>query len=136
LTRTGSLNSQTQAIIAARAALEKQAEGVVVMDLRSLSTVTDFFVIGTAGSTRQLAAIKDHIEAALAQRGLSVRHTEGAVSATGPVGGFGHEPHWVLMDCQDVVVHLLDERARSLYRLEELWADAPRVPLEPSRAPA
>ena len=132
------------ALTAARAALEKQAEGVVVMDLRVLSTVTDFFVVCTAGSARQITALKDHIETALEQEGCSVWHTEGTASfAVGSgrssersrrasaltSGGFTDAPQWVLMDCGDVVVHLLDQRARAFYRLEELWADAPRLSL-------
>lgn len=123
--------SKTNALIAARAALEKQAEGVVVMDLRSLSSVTDFFVICTAGSTRQLDAIKDHVEAKLAEAGSSVWHIEGTPSASAAARTVNHEPpQWVLMDCGEIVVHLLDQHTRSFYRLEDLWADAPRVPVE------
>lgn len=124
------------ALIAARAALEKHAEGVVVMDLRSLSTVTDFFVICTGGSTPHLDALKDHIEAILAERGCPVWHTEGATHAARPSGTFPDEPQWVLMDCGDIVVHLLNQRARSFYRLEDLWADAPRVSLPPEGFPS
>ena len=113
--------SHTNACLAARAALEKQAEEVVVLDLRSLSTVTDFFVIGTAGSSRQLDALREHIEAAVARRGRRVGHVEGA-------GTMPEALQWLLMDFGDFVVHLFDPRARSFYRLEDLWADAPRVP--------
>ena len=113
--------------MAARAALEKQAEGVVVMDLRALSCVTDFFVVCTAGSTRQIAAIQEHIAAALSQHGCSVWHTEGAAAAAATSTGLHEEPQWVLMDCGDVVVHLLNQQARAFYRLEDLWADAPRL---------
>jgi len=127
------IDSQAKALIAARAALEKQAEGVVVMDLRRLSTVTDFFVICTAGSTPQLNALKDYIETTLARHGGAVWHTEGA-PARQSGGRFAAEPQWVLMDCGDIVVHLQDEHARSFYQLEQLWADAPRVPVEASPA--
>ena len=99
------------------------------MDLRSLSTVTDCFVICTGGSVRQLKALKEHIEQALSQQGHRVWHVEGITSNTGRSGAMAPEPHWVLMDCGDVVVHLLDARARELYQLERLWADAPRIPL-------
>jgi ribosome-associated protein len=104
------------------------------MDLRSLSSVTDFFVIGTGGSVRQLIAITDHIEEQLRQKGSAVWHVEGTRPTTPrPVGG-DPQPHWILMDCGDVVVHLLDARARTLYGLEHLWADAPRVRAVPVRA--
>ncbi len=99
------------------------------MDLRALSSVTDFFILCTAGSSRQIAALKDHIEAALVRQGCPIRHTEGTASvASGAIQGV----QWVLMDCGDLVVHLFNQQARALYRLEELWADAPRLPLPPS----
>ena len=121
------LNSQAKALLTARAALDKQAEGVVVMDLRGRSSVTDFFVVCTAASSRQIAALQEHLSRALAQRGCRVWHTEGAASSAGVRRGRVHELEWVLMDCGDIVVHLLDQPARAFYRLEELWADAPRL---------
>ena len=112
--------------MAARAALDKQAEGVVVMDLRALSSVADFFVICTAGSARQIDAVQQHIEETLRRGGASVWHTEAPGSPQRTSAAFVETLQWVLMDCGDVVVHLFDERARAFYRLEELWADAPR----------
>ena len=113
--------------MAARAALEKHAEGVVVMDLRSLSTVTDFFVICTADSAPQMTAIKDHIETVLSRHGAAIWHTEGTPSAMKASSGLSQELRWVLLDCGEVVVHLFDQHARTFYRLEDLWADVPRV---------
>ena len=120
------LDSQAKAVVAARAALDKQAEVVVVIDLRALSNVTDFFVVCTAGSERQMAAVKEHIEAVLARRGASIWHTEGVSSSS---SGTVRDPQWMLLDCGDIVIHVLDQRGREFYRLEELWADAPRMPL-------
>ena len=122
-----SIESQAKALLAAHAALDKQAEDVVVVDLRSLSIVTDFFVVCTAGSGRQITALKDHIDAALSQRGCPVWHVEGEGAV--PQRDLTHVPQWVLMDYGDIVVHLMDQPARSFYQLEQLWADAPRVPL-------
>ena len=125
-------DSRALALLAARAALEKHAEHVVVMDLRAISTVADFFVICTAASSPQIEALKEHIEAALASRGCAVWHTEGAP----PSGGgdpLARDFRWVLMDCGEVVVHLLDQPARAFYRLEDLWADAPRIAVEPAQ---
>ena len=112
--------------MAARAALEKHAEDLVVLDLRSLSSVADFFVVCTAGSTRQIDALKDHLEGVLSRYECPVWHTEGAASGT---GAFNEGPQWVLMDFGEIVVHLLDQQTRKFYRLEDLWGDAPRVPL-------
>ena len=121
------------------------------MDLRTLSPVTDFFILCTAGSARQLDALKDHIEDELARQGCALRHVEGAASPGGPApparlasapgraamarDGPGppraseRDLRWVLMDGGDIVVHLLDQPTRAFYRLEDLWADAPRLPL-------
>jgi len=127
------IDSEANALAAAHAALEKQAEHVVVIDLRSLSSVTDFFVICTAGSGRQIDALTDHIDAVLSARRCPVWHIEGEAAA--PARGFTRDPQWVLMDYGNLVVHLMDQRARSFYQLEQLWADAPRIPLAqaPSR---
>ena len=127
------IQGEAKALAAAHAVLEKQAEQVVVVDLRSLSSVTDFFVICTAGSSRQIDALKDHIEAVLSGQGWPVWHTEG--DAAPPSRGFTLDPQWVLMDYGDLVVHVMDQKSRSFYQLEQLWADAPRVPLAqaPSR---
>lgn len=99
-----------------------------MLDLRAVSTVADFFVICTAQSSRQIRALQEHIETVLERRGCTVDHLEG----TGSGGSAGAEPQWVLMDCQDLVVHLFDPLARAFYRLEHLWADAPRVPVTPT----
>lgn len=104
-----------------------------MIDVRSLSTVTDFFVIGTAMSTRQLAALQEHIETQLAQQGERLWHVEGMAShSRTSLARTPEAPQWVLMDCGDIVVHLMDTRARELYQLERLWADAPRIPLTPN----
>ena len=132
------IDSQAKALLAARAALASLAEDVVVMDLRTLSPVTDFFILCTAGSARQLDALRDHIEGELARQGCALRHIEGAATAGGPArapraGGppraSERDLRWVLMDGGDIVVHLLDQPTRAFYRLEDLWADAPRLPL-------
>lgn len=101
-----------------------------MLDLRSLSSVTDFFVICTAGSARQIDAIKDSIEGVLARQGYTVFHIEGSSVPGKSTSPSRAEPCWVLMDCGDVVAHILDQQARGFYRLEDLWADAPRVAIE------
>jgi len=124
-------------LTAAQAALEKQGEAVLVLDVRAVSTVTDFFVICTAGSSRQVEALKDHVETTLLQRGCPVGHIEGAIAPRQRSRPSPDELLWALMDYGDLVVHLFDQRARAFYRLEDLWADAPRIPIESaSRHPA
>lgn len=120
--------SYATALLAAHAALDKQAEDVVVMDVRALSSVTDYVVVCSAGSARQLGALKDHIETELAKRTQRVWHVEGA---SGPPAAAAApwvpQPQWILMDCGDIIVHLLDQDTRAFYRLEDVWADAPRI---------
>jgi ribosome-associated protein len=121
-------DSRTNVLAAARAALDKQAEDVVILDLRPVSTIADFFLVCTADNPRQLDALKDHIEATLLKLGRRVQHTEG--SGTPAPRPAAPESRWVLLDCGDLVVHLFDRHAREFYRLEDLWADAPRISID------
>ncbi len=128
------IDSQAKALIAVQAALDTQAEAVAVLDLRTISTVADFFIVCTGTSARQIGALKDHIEEALAAHGSTVGHTEGSTPGGGAARSITHELQWVLMDCGDVVVHLMDQQARDFYRLEDLWADAPRLQVPAGQA--
>ena len=120
--------SQALAQRAAEAASRKHAEDLLILDVRQLSSVTDYFVIGTAASRRQMAAIVEHIEEEFEQAKQSVWHVEGLDES--PSNRRHPAPEddaaWVLMDCGDVVIHLFSPSARQLYQLERLWADAPR----------
>lgn len=130
---TNRIESREKALRAAKAAIEKHADGVEVLDLRTLSTVADFFVVGTAASRRQLQAIVDEIQEEFEQRSQRIGHLEGLLPAAlaKPLEAFA----WVLMDCGDVIIHLFTPPARTFYQLERLWADAPRIPLDLSRPP-
>jgi ribosome-associated protein len=112
-------DSRGTAVTAARAALEKKAEDLVVLDLRGVSGYTDFLVIGSGGSDRQLEAIADSVEKELTTHGHRVFGSEGQR------GG-----RWVLLDFGDVVVHVFHADERAHYDLEGLWADAPRIEVE------
>lgn len=107
------LSSHDLALAIAREALKKKGEDVVVLDLRTLTGVTDYFVIVTGGSSTQVKAIADQVTEGMAEQGEKVWHTEGYQALK-----------WVLLDYVDVVVHVFDEETRALYQLERLWADA------------
>ena len=107
------------ALLAAEAADSKKAFDIMVLDLRGLTSIADYFVICSAGSTTQVDAIADGIDHALAQEGCRPSHIEGMASST-----------WVLMDYGDVVVHIFDEHTRAYFSLEQMWGDAPGVPLK------
>jgi ribosome-associated protein len=84
--------------------------------MRKVSNITDFFIICSGTSSRQLKAISDNILEELHQRGCKPWHVEGYQDAL-----------WVLVDFGDVVVHLFHTSARDFYELERLWNDAPRI---------
>ena len=102
--------------LSVKAGQAKKGEDVLVLDLRELTSFTDFFVILTGNSSRQNAAIVDSIEQDLKKK------------KTRPLGIEGKEVgEWILMDYGDFVVHVFSKRAREYYSLEKLWGDAPRV---------
>jgi len=101
----------------AEAADEKKAFDILILDLRDLTYLADYFVICSASNTSQVGAIADQIMQVLATHEIHASHIEGQAGAT-----------WVLMDYGDVVVHIFDEQTRIYYSLEKLWNDAPRVP--------
>lgn len=95
---------------------EKQAEDIIMLDLRQVSTITDYFVICSAMTERQTKALLDTLSEEIKKDGLHPLHVEGETS-----GG------WLLVDYGDVVVHIFAPAQRSYYRLEELWQHAPMV---------
>ena len=118
------LNALETALLAAEAADGKKAYDLLILDLRGLTTIADYFVICSASNTTQVGAIADGIGHALAGAGIRPSHIEG-----------GPEASWVLMDYGDVIAHIFDEQARSYYSLDRLWGDAPCVPV-PVTVPA
>ena len=110
-----------RALAAARTAEENRGRNIVVLDLRELTSLFDYFVLATGTSRRQLHAMSEEIDRVLEQE-LADRRLG--------IEGYG-ESRWILLDYGDVVVHLFDEETRDYYRLEDLWAQAKRVPFEP-----
>lgn len=107
------MRPKTLARKAAQLALEKKAEDIVIMDVRKLTSITDFFVVCSAESSVQLKAIVDHIVEELEKKGVKAWHVEGYTNLT-----------WVLIDYVDVVVHAFLKQAREFYGLERFWGDA------------
>ena len=102
--------------LAARAASSKQGEATVILDVRELLTITDYFVITSGTSDRQVTTLADEIVRTLKDNGVRPVREERDAQA-----------RWILLDFVDFVVHVFRQEERDYYRLENLWGDAPRV---------
>jgi ribosome-associated protein len=112
-------NARRTAQRAARTALDKKAVDLSILDVRTISSVTDYFLVCSGKSTTHVRTITDAIRQDLKADGVRPLHAEGR-----PESG------WVLLDYGDVLVHVFLEDTRAYYALERLWGDAPGVPLE------
>lgn len=111
------MDSKKLALLCRELAENRKAEDIVILDLRKLSTITDYFVICTGTSEPHLRAIVDEIEEKLEkEHHLSPRGMDGTLNTA-----------WVVLDYFDVIVHVMRADVRELYNLEDLWGDAPRV---------
>jgi ribosome-associated protein len=104
---------------AAELAMERKAQELVVLDLRGISSATDYFLLASGTSDIQVKSIGEHIVAEMKKEGVRPGHVEG-------IGG----GRWVLIDYIDFVVHVFHPEARSFYQLEGLWGDARRLDIE------
>lgn len=108
----------------ARLADDKKAENIVVLELKEISALADYFIICSAASDRQVQAIAHHIEKSLkADEGIQALGTEGLREST-----------WVLLDFDDVIIHIFQDSVRAFYDLENLWTECPRIPFQESVA--
>ena len=103
---------------AANSAINKKAKDIIILDVRKLTSITDYFVICTGSVDIHVTAIVDEIKQEL-KRDIRPWHIEGYQNL-----------RWVLMDYVDFVVHVFQEETRNYYRLERLWADAPSEQIE------
>ena len=111
--------ARERACLCARVAADNKARDIVVLDMRGLTPLYDFFVLVTGTSRRQIHTITEEIDAALRASGDTRQGIEGYEAS-----------RWVVQDYGSVVVHVFDAAARDYFMLEELWADAPRVDWE------
>ena len=101
---------------AADIAYDKKASDVLLLDIRDLTTIADYFVICNGNNTRQIQAISDAIEDELKKQGARMLHREGIA-----------ESGWLILDFGDVMVHIFGPKEREYYRLERLWSEAKTV---------
>ena len=102
--------------MAVEVASEKQAEDIVMLDIRELAGFADYFVIMSAESRRQLQAIQEDIVKVLKGSGVPRHHSEGTADSG-----------WILLDYSDVIIHLFGSEEREYYGLDRLWSVAPQV---------
>jgi len=99
-----------------KSALEKKVIGLVVLDVRGLTSIADYFIICSGLSNRQVRAVAESIHMDLKKKGIKPFSVEGQ-----------KEGHWVIMDYGHVIIHIFYEPVRTLYDLESLWIDAKRI---------
>ena len=114
--RENTLDPDQVARMAVEVASEKQAEDIVMLDIRQVSGFADYFVIMSAESVRQLEALQEDLVKALKASGIGLHHREGTAQAG-----------WILLDYSDVIIHLFGAEQRAYYRLEQLWSGASQV---------
>jgi ribosome-associated protein len=108
-----------RAVKIAKLAAEKKAIDTVVIELKDLSTIADYFVICSGENPAQIKAIVESIEGYFSKKKIF------------PIGREGADfLRWVLIDYGDIVVHVFDEETREYYNLEKFWMDAPKVPID------
>ncbi|KPK30609.1 MAG: ribosome silencing factor [Nitrospira bacterium SG8_35_1] len=118
-------SSQELARLCVRAAIDKKAEDPVILDVRKLCSFTDFFVVISGRSTRHVQGLAEAIETELRSKKLTPSSAEGLNEGT-----------WVLLDFNDIVVHIFYSETRKFYDIEGLWHDAPRISLDDTPAVA
>lgn len=108
------MNERELLEVAVKAADDKRAEDIVVLNMKGISLVADYFVICHGNSDKQVQAIAREMKEKVEEKGLSIKRVEGF-----------DEAKWILVDLGDVVAHIFHRDERSYYNLERLWGDAP-----------
>lgn len=99
--------------------LNKKGYDIKILDIRKISTISDFFVICSAEVDKQVKAIADEVEEKLTKKGIKCFSKEGYETL-----------NWVILDYFDVIVHIFRNETRNYYNLEKLWGDAPLIPFD------
>ena len=113
------MNPLDKALLCVNIILERKAVDPVLFEVGKLTSITDYFLIASGRSSRQVQAIAQHLQTRAKQQGLTLFGIEGE-----------RDGHWILMDYGDLVVHLFYQPVREFYDLEGLWVEAPRVEID------
>jgi len=110
--------TQHKALSIAEAALSKKASDVLILDVQELTSIADYFIVASGESERQVKAIANNIAQEIARTYHTTPLIEGAGTSM-----------WILLDYEDIVVHVFKTDIRQHYALEKMWSDAPRIPI-------
>lgn len=106
------MNTKETALMAVNALEDKKAEDVRIIDISEISTIADYFIIADGSNKSQIQAMADNVSEVLGRAGVTLRQMEGYQNA-----------NWILMDFQDVIIHIFDRENRLFYDLERIWRD-------------
>ena len=113
------MTSTENSKIAVKALEDKKAEDVKVIDIREISPIADFFIIADGMNQNQIQAMRDAVDEALYKADLKVRQVEGNQSST-----------WILMDYNDIIIHIFSKEDRLFYDLERIWKDGKEISVD------
>ena len=116
MTKKQKWDSRARALRCVNAALEKKAKGLVVLNVQDISAFADYFIICSGTSERQVRAIADAVQEYLKAAEILPLGVEGEAAG-----------QWILMDYDDVIIHIFLDTVRTFYDLERLWSEAPRL---------
>ena len=102
---------------------DKKAIDVRVIDIQDVSVIADYFIIASGANTNQVQALADNVQEALGRAGYDARQVEGYGSAS-----------WILMDYNDIIIHVFSEESRMFYDLERIWRDGKDIALDTFKA--
>ena len=106
------MNTKKIALLAIDALEDKKAEDIRIIDISEISTIADYFIIADGNNKSQIQAMADNVSERLGRAGVTVRQIEGYQNA-----------NWILMDFQDIIIHIFDRENRLFYDLERIWRD-------------
>lgn len=109
-------HSKTMAKLAIEALEDKKAEDIRVIDISEISVVADYFIIAGGSNRSQIQALADNVQEALGRAGFEMKQVEGYNTA-----------NWILMDFNDVIIHIFDKENRLFYNLERIWRDGKTI---------
>ena len=114
-TQLDNISSQSLLDKIIKLAFEKKAEGIITLDLRGLSSISDYYIICHGNSEPQVKAIADNIR-------------KGTINKPQHIEGYENKK-WILLDYFEIIVHVFDKKDREYYEIERIWADAPKKEL-------